>query len=539
MAKTQTEQHSSKKLFVVLSLLGAFLAILLKSAVYEDAYIAYRVVENYLSGYGLNWNLDERVQVFSSPLWLLLHIPFQAVFHNIYLVSLGLSSLCVAAMFIFSWKVFRRNPFLWACFFVTPFIFSRTLATYSTSGMENPLLHLLFAIFVWIFVSVKNTDRWFYLSLATALSLVARLDMIFFYAPLWLVLFMQKGTFSHIRQILLGMFPIIVWLLFSLLYYGFILPNTAYAKLFTNIVQLEYFRFGGHYLLNLFAADIFSGLLLLVSFIALLTHGRRYFVNEGGSTLYFGIAFSVWCYTFYIMLSGGTYLSGRFLSLPVFASLYLLCQMVFSKAAAGKSVNTFFGLLLVGCIAFIAHPSDGVIRYHCAACFKGVDSTYWEKKIRLVDWITGKSTLPVFGEIKRKEPVIILGSIGQTGYRTDPAVKIIDPVGLADPLLARLPVANSQIKSTGTLIREVPEGYPHAALTGDVSRMSKPLGNYYTALRRITNGPLWDKERLKTILDFNLGKYDFYLDRYTQATARQPISRRQKPSGQSIKSTTL
>ncbi len=45
----------------------------------DDAYISFRTLENLLDGYGLRWNVDERVQVYTHPLWLLLVAPFRAL----------------------------------------------------------------------------------------------------------------------------------------------------------------------------------------------------------------------------------------------------------------------------------------------------------------------------------------------------------------------------------------------------------------------------------------------------------------------------
>ena len=38
----------------------------------DDAYITLRTVENWCSGLGLRWNLVDRVQTFTHPLWMLL-----------------------------------------------------------------------------------------------------------------------------------------------------------------------------------------------------------------------------------------------------------------------------------------------------------------------------------------------------------------------------------------------------------------------------------------------------------------------------------
>ena len=50
--------------------LVAFAWVLLRTAwLCDDAYISFRVVENAVSGHGLRWNVADRVQVFTHPLW--------------------------------------------------------------------------------------------------------------------------------------------------------------------------------------------------------------------------------------------------------------------------------------------------------------------------------------------------------------------------------------------------------------------------------------------------------------------------------------
>ena len=47
--------------------------------------------------------------------------------------------------------------------------------------------------------------------------------------------------------------------------------------------------------------------------------------------------------------------------------------------------------------------------------------------------------------------------------------------------------------------------------------MNPDLAQYYEKLALITQGELWDWERLKTILWFNLGAYDHWRDAITCA----------------------
>ena len=58
---------------VLALLLVAFAVVLLRTTwVCDDAFITLRTIDNLVHGYGLRWNVDERVQSFTHPLWMLL-----------------------------------------------------------------------------------------------------------------------------------------------------------------------------------------------------------------------------------------------------------------------------------------------------------------------------------------------------------------------------------------------------------------------------------------------------------------------------------
>src|SRR5262245_10428589 len=58
---------------IIYSLLAFFLLLVIRNAwVSDDAIITFRVVENFLAGYGLGYNPYIRVQAFTHPLWMLL-----------------------------------------------------------------------------------------------------------------------------------------------------------------------------------------------------------------------------------------------------------------------------------------------------------------------------------------------------------------------------------------------------------------------------------------------------------------------------------
>ena len=62
----------SRFALAAVALLGLlFLIVLVRTAwVCDDAYIVFRTVDNFLHGDGLRWNVAERVQTYTNPLWM-------------------------------------------------------------------------------------------------------------------------------------------------------------------------------------------------------------------------------------------------------------------------------------------------------------------------------------------------------------------------------------------------------------------------------------------------------------------------------------
>ena len=75
-----------------------YFVILVRNAwLCEDAFITYRVVDNWTRGYGLRWNTVERVQVYTHPLWTLLLGAVQFVARDYYFSAMSLSLVCSGA----------------------------------------------------------------------------------------------------------------------------------------------------------------------------------------------------------------------------------------------------------------------------------------------------------------------------------------------------------------------------------------------------------------------------------------------------------
>jgi len=212
--------------------------ILINVWVTEDAYITFRVLDNFINGYGLRWNVTERVQAYTNPLWLLIHIPFYFITHEIYLTTIFISLFFSTVAFVIAINTFNRSAGFTFAFLLTPLILSRAFTEYATSGLENPLTFFFLALFCYLIVKREYFSLYvwlFSLALIAGLSAFNRLDTIIFYFPILVFLTFRHLSVRTLFVISLGFLPLFLWLLFSLFYYGFLFPNTAYSKVFTNI----------------------------------------------------------------------------------------------------------------------------------------------------------------------------------------------------------------------------------------------------------------------------------------------------------------
>ncbi|MEO7621934.1 MAG: hypothetical protein ABIS30_02615 [Gallionella sp.] len=62
----------SKNQFLIMTLLAAAAILLGAAWIGDDAFISLRVIDNFVNGFGLRYNVIERVQVYTHSLWLLI-----------------------------------------------------------------------------------------------------------------------------------------------------------------------------------------------------------------------------------------------------------------------------------------------------------------------------------------------------------------------------------------------------------------------------------------------------------------------------------
>src|SRR5262245_9920784 len=103
----------------------------------DDAFITFRVVEQLLAGNGPVYNIGERVQVFTHPLWLLVLSGWAAAGGSLHPGAMALSLVVFAAGVAALVWAFRDRPLTLAIVLVA-FLCSRAAMDYATSGLETP-----------------------------------------------------------------------------------------------------------------------------------------------------------------------------------------------------------------------------------------------------------------------------------------------------------------------------------------------------------------------------------------------------------------
>jgi arabinofuranosyltransferase len=500
------------KALVVLFFLFYAMVTLRAAWLSDDAYITLRTVDNFVHGYGLTWNIAERVQVYTHPLWMFVLAAAYCLTREAYFTVLFLSlAVSFATAWIFAFRIARTAHM--AVLGLLLLSFSKAFTEYSTSGLENPASHLLLALFWMVYLNQEPTlKRLYHLSVLAALAAFNRIDTLLFYLPALVLSFQAMPRGGRLKALFQGFLPFFLWEGFCLFYYGFLFPNTAYAKLSTGIHFTELLHQGFCYFLNSLNLDPVT--LLVISFglsVPRLTQDKRLVPLALGAGLYL----------LYILWIGGDFMTGRFFSTVLLGAVCLISMIQFKDIA--QMAPAFLLVLFVG--AFSPHVQYLLDLDHpLSTQFPVIDNKGIADERAFYRTATGLSLysrnqpLPyqawvLEGRDARKNgtAVAVRDNIGFFGYYAGPEVYVLDKWALADPLLARLPMSALEWR-IGHFARTIPEGYVETVENGENRIQDPNIKAYFEKLKRINRGPLLDGGRFLEILRMNLGWYDYLVD---------------------------
>ena len=479
-----------------------FAVILFRTAwISDDAAITLRTVLNVTHGFGLTFNIAERVQTYTHPLWMGLLTIGYLLTGNVYVAMFAIGMILSAVAF---WLALTRAVSAFqAISAAVVLLFSSAFIDFSTSGLENPLANLLVAVFVGVFLNrtMANIRRLTVLWTLASFLYLTRPDAALLVVPLLVVATWRGGNVrAALQSIVVGSLPALAWTVFALVYYGFPFPNTAYAKLATGIDPGELRAQGVLYLLDSLDRDPIT--LTAIAVAVVVAAFRRELAPRA-------LAAGVVLYLWYVVSIGGDFMTGRFMALPAFASVLLMSRLVAaSKPLWATAAGT---LLIVGCTAthvplwsnsrnVDAAPKPSGIVDERAVYFRDRSLALAKRgTFRDPDWPSS----PWHGT--RRNVVDTCGLMGAAGLDFGPYVHLLDECALADPLLARLPAVFNPDWRTGHYRRMIPDGYRESLETSSNQLRDPDLHRFYDRLRLITRSDrLFSRERLYAIVVMNL-----------------------------------
>ncbi|MBU0467981.1 MAG: hypothetical protein KKD07_03840 [Candidatus Omnitrophica bacterium] len=521
--------RKNKIIVIVLIVLSAII-IVRNAWLCDDAYITFRVVDNFINGYGLRWNVAERVQVYTHPLWMFLLSFFYFFTREIFFTSNAISIiLSILAITLAAFKISKSHKN--ALLALTILCLSKAFIDYSASGLENPLTHLILILF---FITLFNPDtsrrKLLALSFFTSLGVLNRMDTLLLFAPS-----LCYAVFEHLRTssdeklkskliktfgfLLIGFLPFILWEAFSVFYYGFPFPNTAYAKLNTGIPAIKLAKQGLYYLISSFPkkTDLVTPLVVLsgIMLAVFSKSNRNKFIAAG-----------IFLYILYIIKIGGGFMMNRFLAAPLLCSVVIICRTeIFYKYKI--LIPTLASVIILGFLSPFNPVLSGInyenTNENVFVFNKGISDErgFYYKHSSLLKALKGEK-MPSHQwvdqgiELREKKPfsLIYYTSVGYLGFFAGPHTSIIDAVALCDPLLARLPVPKKKYWRIGHFERIIPYGYTGSMHLAQSQFKDKGLEKYYYKLSQIISGDLFDKNRFVEIWKMNTGQYKHLLENY-------------------------
>lgn len=481
--------------------LFVFLIILNRAWMSDDAYITLRTVDNFINGYGLTWNVNERVEVYTHPLWMLILSFFYFFTREAYLTTIFLSLGLTLFTLIYLQTKIKQLSHLILVFLVLGF--SNAFVDFATSGLENVLNYVLFAVFFYQFFGEnKIKENYFKIVFIAGLIGMTRLDLLLMFLPLLVyAFFLQSSKWQAIKIGLLAVAPLITWEIFSYIYYGYMFPNTFYAKLYSGTPTNRLLIQGMYYIIASFQRDPLTPVIILFGTVYGLFN-KNVVIRIFGVGLLFYLA--------YIIKIGGDFMVGRFLTIPFLVSILMLSRTFINKLDVPKMIVTGIMVIILGMVSplptFMQRHPDGYLQW-----FQGVSDEremYFRASGLFRDgkfntepdspWVNEGILLRRNSE-KQGLQMIIHGANGFMGYYASSDVYIIDDLALGSAFLAHQPMQDFSDWRIGHFRRVVTHDYLQSLRTGENVIEDEQLAKLYDEVVLKTETDIWSRERLKKL----------------------------------------
>jgi arabinofuranosyltransferase len=215
---------------------------------HEDAFISFRYARHFADGHGLRWNVDEApVEGYTNFLWVALMSAARRAGLDMVPVSQWLGTALACGALVVTARLARRLYPTGAVWVLPPLLLalSGSFAAWASSGMETLLFTFLLVVAVAREVAEReDSRRWPLSSFTLALAAMTRPEGALVFA---LVLAHRLADPPEgrrdLRELARWSLAFVVlfgaYFLWRYQYYGFLLPNTFYAKVGSSLEQVE------------------------------------------------------------------------------------------------------------------------------------------------------------------------------------------------------------------------------------------------------------------------------------------------------------
>jgi len=403
--------------------------------------------KNLINGNGLVFNIGERVEGFTSFFWVvILTISYWLkIYPEIYVkvlsISFGVGCL-IMTYFLTDVILRKRQPKVqiksYFCFIpVLLLVISSTFYYWAVSGMETTFYTFLCLLGIYYFLIRNEKTIYLYLAMIfLSLAFLTRQEVVLIICVFILELLIEHLKENNYKFNIRGIFkpkffvalsvlivPAVILLSFRLFYFGYLFPNTFYAK---TGLSSDYLKTGIQYTFSFFKGYLLYGALLILP-------ATLFLKKELRKQLFLFYTIIIF-YIIYVILVGGDVLAMHRFFIPVLPLIFILFAVfihyvyqITQNIIKNNFLRNAIFILFISFVGLNIHMNNSQESIRMSRKEKGLTSSM--KNIALsIKRQEGK---------QNKHLLIAASTIGALKYFSD--CDVLDMLGLTDKYIAHNP----------------------------------------------------------------------------------------------------